>query len=257
MVNKFIMKRQDEVLSFISSQKYTTVNDICKKLNLSPSTVRRDIKVLEEQRKITLFHGGVAINENYGTFTERRTHNVEEKRVIGEYAAKLVTNGDVIYIGGGSTTYEFALSLASRVDFKRITVITCAFNIASCFINNENIRTIIAGGELIAMDESMTSKLTIDAVKQFNFTKAFIGCRAVNAQQGLMCPRLDLNELKKVVVSNTKDVILMCDHTKIGRISALNTCPLSDLRILITDKKAKNNSALSELIDRGLEVVLV
>ena len=251
-----ISLRQEKIYNFIRSHNFVTIPDVSKALNISESTIRRDIKVLEIQGSICVFHGGVYAPLGYGSFSERITKNIKEKDMISEEAVKLVDSNDLIYIGGGSTLYKFALALSGKRGVSNITVVTSAMNVAATFLSSTIIKIIFIGGELISLDESMTSKITIDFLGKFNFDKAFIGTQAISAQQGYTLPNLELSELKKVVISHSKQVILLCDHTKIGKISPFNTCPMSDIDYLVTDHKAKDNKELEEIKKSGTKVIL-
>lgn len=256
MFTEQISRRQEEILNILNTQKYITVNNLSEILNVSHSTIRRDIKILEKRGIVNSFHGGIALKEDYGTFSERKVRYPEEKQRIGTYCAGLVNSGEIIYIGGGSTCNEFARALAKRTDIEQVAVITCAFNIARYFIKHPGFKVIMAGGELIDEDESMTSKITIDAVKQFNFNKAFIGCSGVNVKQGIMYPNLALNELKKIVIDNSKYVILMIDHSKIGKISAVSAYPINRANLIVTDNGVQARE-IEELRSTGIDLKIV
>ncbi len=252
-----ISLRQEEIYNYIAQCNIVTIEDISKALHISQSTIRRDLKLLEEQRRITSFHGGVSVNSGYGTFVERTTRNISEKQAIARPAVAMVEAGDVIYVGGGSSTYEFAISLARKNDLANVSIVTSAMNIAKCFVHNKIFKVIVPGGGFEAEDESMTSKITMDILRNFNFDKAFVGSQAVNAQQGYTIPNYKLSELKKVVVAHAKRLILLCDHSKIGKISPYTVCGIRKVDILITDQCSKNAAEIRNIKQAGVEVVCV
>jgi DeoR/GlpR family transcriptional regulator of sugar metabolism len=250
--------RQKEILEEISRQNYVTVNELCKKFEgISHSTIRRDLKVLEDAKKITSFHGGVGIKEEgYGSFSEREGKYSQEKKRIGEKAAQLVKDGDTIYVGGGTTTYEFAKVLSTRRELNKITVITSAFNIARFFTGKNNMKVIIPCGELIDENESMTSNITINMLEKINYDKAFIGCYGITAKQGLMWPDLALSELKKMIVDHSATTILLTDGSKIGNISTISACDCNQIDTLITSIDA-DEEQLAEIETKGVKVIKV
>lgn len=252
-----ITQRQQEIYDFIANANVTTIQEISDALKFSPSTIRRDLKVLEKEKRIQSFHGGVSVNTGYGSFIERTSKNSEVKKKIAEAAVELVEDNDFIYVGGGSTPFEFAAMLGRRFDLSGVTIVCSAMNIARCFVANKQFKIIVPGGELEAEDESMASKMTIDMLSRYNFTKAFVGSQAINAKNGYSIPRLNLSELKSMIVENSKELILLCDHTKIGKVSAYKVCGIDGVHTLITDFFAENEEELQKIADHGVKVIRV
>ncbi|MEG1474037.1 MAG: DeoR/GlpR family DNA-binding transcription regulator [Christensenella sp.] len=252
-----ITLRQEEIYNCIVHSNVATIQDISDTLHISQSTVRRDLKILLDEKRIQSFHGGVSVNTGYDSFFERTTKNIEYKRKIGQRAVKLIQNNDFIYIGGGSTTFEFANVLCRCAYLKDVTIVCSAMNIARCFVGNRAFKVIVPGGELEDENESMASKMTIDTLRKYNFTKAFVGTQAVNAKNGYTIPRLNLSELKSLIVENAKELILICDHTKIGKISAYKVCDIGEVTKIITDKYDGNEEEIKEIEKFGSQVICV
>lgn len=257
MNSSLISIRQEEIYNFISKSNVVTIQEISEALNLSQSTIRRDLKALEDDNRIISFHGGVSVNTGYGTFSERTSKNISEKRKIAKAASDLIENNDFIYIGGGSTTYEFANTLSKRTNLNGVTVVCSAMNISRCFISNKSFKVIVPGGVLESEDESMHSQMTIDIIRNFNFTKAFVGTQAVNAKKGYTIPRLNLGELKEVVQENSEQLIILCDHTKIGKTSAYKVCDIEKVSTIITDYFQGSEDELKEIEKHGTKVIRV
>lgn len=252
MNEELISKRRKDVFNFIRWRGRATVEEISDSLRMSPSTVRRDIKKLAEERKIIQFHGGVALKSGDDPFSERQVRKAEEKRLIGERAAKLVKPSDIIYIGGGSSAYAFAKALAKEAD--DITVVCAAVNIAMCFADNFRFKVILSGGVFNRYDESMTSALTISNLETFNFNYAFLGVSALNAKSGYCLPTLELAELKKAVVKRTDKTVLLADSSKIGLTGGYTICPAQDIYSVVTDK-IEDAKSTAELIDSGVNFI--
>ena len=54
--------RHTEMLALIRQRQEVLVDELCQNFNVSPMTERRDLQVLEEQGKISRFHGGATID---------------------------------------------------------------------------------------------------------------------------------------------------------------------------------------------------
>lgn len=257
MNNDLISDRQQSIYEYICGKNFTAVNEISRALEIKPSTVRRDLKILEKQKKIIAFHGGVSVDTGYEKYEFRTLKNAEEKKRIGARAAKLVDSNDAIYIGGGSTTYEFARALSLRGDLKNVLVVASSINAVSAFLQKSNFKVMIPGGEFNTIHESMTSNIALEFMKTFYFKKAFVGTQAIDAHFGYTNPTFELNELKKVIVSHAQRVILLCDHTKVGKADPFITCDTDRIDMIITDRSSKAAPMLEEIKNCGTEIIEV
>lgn len=247
--------RQSEIYEYIKGRSLTTIQNISEALRISQSTVRRDLKKLEEERKIVSFHGGVSAQVGDDPFPERKVRHPKEKEAVGVRAAQLVAPGELLYIGGGSSTYAFASALARRTDLKDVTVITAAMNIGNCFLENPGFQVIVPGGVLRTFDESMTSQMTIDGLSAFNFRRAFLGVQGLTVERGYTLPTIQLAELKKAVIAHTEQVVLLCDHTKIGLVGSYNICPAARIDTVVTDKQSAEADERKKIARAGVEFI--
>ncbi|MBQ1262312.1 MAG: DeoR/GlpR transcriptional regulator, partial [Clostridia bacterium] len=54
-------ERENEILAIVSETEYVTVEYLARKMSISPSSIRRDLKNLEERGLVTRSYGGVKI----------------------------------------------------------------------------------------------------------------------------------------------------------------------------------------------------
>ncbi|MEG0785460.1 MAG: DeoR/GlpR family DNA-binding transcription regulator [Christensenella sp.] len=255
MNGELIKFRQNEIYEYIKKRNVSTIEGISEGLLMSQSTVRRDLRQLAAEQKIVMFHGGVSANVGDEPFTERKIKHSREKEAIGAYAARLVAAGEMIYIGGGSSAYAFADALSRRRDLEDVTVVSAAINIANCFAKTAGVRAIVTGGVLTALDESMTSQMTLLALAEFNFKKAFLGAQGITRERGYTLPNMGLAELKKTVIAHTEKLVLLCDHTKFGRIGAYNICPIERVDVVVSEAREGCAAQYAELKAAGVKLI--
>lgn len=257
MNNDSISERQQAIYTYISGRHFTAINEISDALDIRPSTVRRDIKKLEQQSRIISYHGGVSVNSGYQKYELRTLKCAEEKQKIGLYAATLVQPNDSLYLGGGSTVYECALALSKRQDLKNVLVVASSVHTASVFLHKEGFKVLLPGGEFTSMHESMQSYSALEFIKSFNFKKSFVGTQALDLHFGYTNPTYELNELKKVVIEHTQQLILLSDHTKIGKTNSFIACGMERINTLVTDRCAATKGMLKIVHEAGTEVIEV
>ena len=140
-------ERRQEILSLIEQRSRVSVDHLAGYFGVSRSSIRRDLSQLHDDGLLTRTYGGaVALNGNSSEtpFNERKVANFAEKDRIGAVAAHHVTNGDTIFIDGGTTTECMLPYLAD----KRITVVTYGLNIINRLSTNSHVTLIAIGGAL-------------------------------------------------------------------------------------------------------------
>lgn len=257
--NDDINRRRQEILGLISSASFMTIEAISSSLGLSNSTVRRDVNWLIEQNKLKRFHGGVTSQEqNRIAFGIRDKTRTQEKTAIGGFAASLVQDNDFIYIGAGSTARYFSQALAKRQELQNVTVVTATFNIATCFIDAAtNFKIIILGGVLTDFEECMSSKLVLDSISQFYFTKSFSSHVGVSVTSGLTANRLDNLEIDQAIYLHTQEHIILVDHTKIGVVCPFSFVPFEGISVLVTDDHEASRKELERYSGDQVKVYMV
>ena len=81
--------RQKVILDKLKKDSVTSVNHLIEQTKFNESTIRRDLKSLEREKKILIVRGGVISNDN----KDEKQHfikNLNEKQKIAQHAASLI-----------------------------------------------------------------------------------------------------------------------------------------------------------------------
>ncbi len=184
---------------------------------------------------------------------DRAGLQVTEKRLIGRSAARYVEDGDVIMINGGTTTAEMVQYLG---DVQELTVITNALNIASLLAPHPNIKSVITGGVLRHSELSMLGALTEDALRNLRADKLFMGSPAIHVDYGFSADDMLEVESDRNLMASAKEVIVLADHTKFGKIAMMRVAPIERMRRIITDSGTPG-AMVSTMEEQGVEVEVV
>ena len=104
-------ERRSRLLEFVRLRRFASLPELAEQLEVSESTVRRDLEHLERQGSTRRIHGGVLYagsSPKMPHFDARQSAKWGQKRAIAAKAAELIEDGDTILLDGGSTTYEVA-----------------------------------------------------------------------------------------------------------------------------------------------------
>lgn len=211
------------------------MTSLAKELGISESTVRRDINELDRLGKLKKVHGGaVSVNSGMSSVTtdvaERKHRNVEEKESIARYAASVIEDSDFVYIDSGTTTEK----MIDYIDNKRATYVTNGITHAGKLIE-KGLNAYIIGGALRASTEAAIGSVAVESVKNYNFTKCFMGANGVDIDKGFSTPDVDEAAIKGAVIKQSYASYILADHTKFGRVSSVSFAELGEAYI-ITDR---------------------
>lgn len=236
--------RREAILNSLNIGKIFYLEDLLKKFDMiSESTLRRDLKVLEDNNQIELLRGGVIRKieqSDNNTIKEEKDLDIDikeklnknNKRLIAKYAASLIKDNDVIYIDSGTTcTY-----IMKFLQNKNITIVTSNVKIIEQYRNiPDNIEIISVGGNLNKKLGSFSGPITENNLKNFNFNKAFLGSTSLNATSGMTTPDLAEANKKRIVKENSNKSYILLDSSKFNKFAMCKVCDLNECDI-ITDK---------------------
>ena len=246
-------ERLDGILARLASDGSVSVRELTQSMGASSATVRRDLKLLEQQQLLSRSHGGAVRN---GLLYElpvryRGGQHAEEKERIADAAAERIADAETVGLTGGTTTTAVARRLRNRA----LTVVTNAVNIASELVISETIRLVVTGGVARPQSYELIGPLADASLEGLNVDLMFLGVDGVNASGVTTHDEIEAQTDRKMV-GRAARVIVVCDSSKIGRSALSRICTLSQIDELITDVDAPEEG-LDALRAAGVEVVRV
>jgi DeoR family fructose operon transcriptional repressor len=225
-----ILKVQD----LFSRQEFADFEELCRIFGASKSSIRRDLLELEQRGVIRRVHGGaisLRVRDESVDFTQLSGSLHGEKTRIGRLAASLVSSGQTIILGGGSTAVEVAKSLVS----KPIQVITNSVPVVQVFWDSKEVEVTLTGGyfyprlgvQLGTICERMLSSVSADMV--------IMGIRGISPA-GISDYNTLIVESMHAMIKSARKVVLVADHSKFGIDSMVHVAPLTDVDQFVTDR---------------------
>lgn len=233
----FIPERWERIIDMVKLQGRASVEEIAQSLGVSPTTVRRDLARIHEKGLIKRTRGGAAPSQHVRvgpTLAESRLINPSEKDIIGKAASGLVSDDDTLMIDGGFTTYQVARHIQST----NLTVITNSLDVAQILATRESIIVITIGGELNPVTGTLTGPVAEQQILGYWADWAILGADAVSPGEGLTSPNPLTAQTKKAMIQSSHCLIVVADHTKLGRFAPHRVAPCSAIGTLVTDDKA-------------------
>ena len=240
-------ERYQSILSMVNEKNAVTVSELAELLEISESTVRRDLTALDELGKLKkVFGGATAITKTEGVYEDNvslREHLMSaEKTAIAKYSAPLINNTDFVFIDSGTTTSR----LIDFIENNQATYVTNGIVHARKLVQ-KGLNAYLIGGKVKAATEAVVGAEGIANLKNFNFSKAFMGTNGIDVAAGFTTPDIEEAMMKEAAVKKAYMAFVLADHSKFRRVfsvtfSQLKTC------CIITDSVPDNRYAKETVI---------
>lgn len=247
-------ERRTRILELVRQRKKVTVNQLSEILNVSPATVRGDLRDLDRQRLLIRTHGG-AIEKSRASFelnsSKRSMVNLAAKQAIAAAAEKLLEDGDTILLDTGTTTIELAKRLVS---LRELTVVTNDLEIALIAEGLPDAEVVLLGGSIRKGYHCTVGPAATRMTHDLRVDKAFMATNSLSPDAGATTPDLQQAETKKAMIAMARKVILLCDSSKIGLESFVRFADLDQIDVLVTERIGDEMRTVFE--SQGIEVVV-
>jgi len=221
-------------------------------LGISECTARRIFDAMEEKGVAVRMHGGIKVAPSKHAeyqFENLQLRQSEQKRRIGEYASRLVENGDILFLDSGTTIQQMALSLAERFrrgelhDVQIFTNSLCNLNILMqyCDVN-------LIGGLFRSKRQDFCGYLSEMMLESISFEKCFLSADGISTYpgDGVMATDIFTAKINQIVVRRAGSAYLLADATKFVRRSFIKYASIEDIKMIVTD------SSLAESVVESL-----
>lgn len=213
-------ERFSQILALLAEKRTATVQELCEALNVSESTIRRDLLELDRQGRVNKVHGGATLPSSQfradePTMEAKETLAVSQKNTIAKAAAALIQADDFVYLDAGSTT----LAVTRAVSGAALDAHYVTNGIAHArLLAQKSCHVCVPGGLLRPRTEAIIGAAAITALQQFNFTKAFIGANGVALNVGFTTPDPEEAAVKAAAVRRARETWYLVDDSKFGRV---------------------------------------
>ncbi|RHW35769.1 DeoR/GlpR transcriptional regulator [Neobacillus notoginsengisoli] len=228
--------RRKKIVSILEESDYAEVSQLSTQFRVSEMTIRRDLEFLEKAGDVIRVYGGVKLKTkrvHEASIEKRLNTNKAEKMAIAREASKLIEDGDVIAFDASTTAYEVSKLIKTK---KKLTVVTNNISIAIELSDAEDVTVILLGGFLRGKSLSLVGASLRKYLQSIFIDKAFISSKALNFTEGLTDATIDEGEAKQALIGKSSQVIVLVDHTKLGKLAFFEVCKKDKIDKIITDE---------------------
>ncbi|MDQ2079725.1 DeoR/GlpR family DNA-binding transcription regulator [Xanthobacteraceae bacterium Astr-EGSB] len=243
--------RREHILALIRGGE-EDVEVLARQLDVSPSTIRRDLAVMRDEGAVMRTYGGAVLAQIQPeeALATRETENRAAKEAIARAAAALIADGDSVLLDAGSTVGALGHLLSSR----RLTVVTGNLPLLPVLAHGPAIELIVLGGAVRSTSMGVVGPLAEQTLRRITVDKAFLGCDGLVAGRGLCEASAQQTALKELMAEQAAEVFVLADATKLGRASQPYWAPLPRHWSLVTDAVATDDQ-IAPFARSGVRVI--
>lgn len=248
-------QRRERIQEYLVTHKIVRMDDLYTLLDTSEATVRRDLEWLEREGIVERTHGGAILSQRLTLepeYLQRAQKYPEEKRLIGETAAALIDDNDVVFINSGTTTTQVIRYI--RGD-QGITIFSNNVY-AALEVGETGFKHHLIGGEFQPHSNSVAGRFALETLRQVYADKVIIGVDGVSLKHGCTVPSNAEAEVICRMIDRTRgEIIIVADHSKWGVVSNFQVATIDEIDKFVTDQ-AIDASAFESLRAHSVESVI-
>jgi DeoR/GlpR family transcriptional regulator of sugar metabolism len=248
-----VEQRRQKVLELVKERGFIALADLARTLDFSESTIRRDLDFWDGQGVLKRTHGGAMFTGEQlvmPALEERTSAAISEKAAIAKAAAARVRDGDAILLDGGTTTLEVARLLVGR----SLQIVTNSLPIANLFAGSREVDLVLLGGYLFPKTGVILGPLTVRMMEDIHVHQAILSVGGITSK-GLFNSNVLLVETERRMMRCADEVVVVADHSKLGRQALAFLCGLGAIDTLIMDS-AVSEEGRRMIEDAGVQLLI-
>jgi DeoR family transcriptional regulator, fructose operon transcriptional repressor len=246
-------ERQKRLEEHLHKVEFASLDELAQHVEASPSTVRRDLSLLEASGILRRTHGGARLvnpKSDEFAFSSRDTHQLDQKEAIGKACAEIIKPNQTVIIDAGTTCYHVARHLSN----KSLQIITNSLPVANHFAAAPQVEVVVSGGVIYPRLGVLVGPLAVEAFTHIHADIAVMSGGGLTLE-GLTNSHSLLIEIQRAMIRAVQKVIFCLDHTKFGRHSLSQLCDLESIDTIVTDSAAPTD-LIEALRARQIEVIV-
>jgi DeoR family myo-inositol catabolism operon transcriptional repressor len=236
LVNNMKLKRINEIEKYLMQKQSLSIPELCEHFGVSLNTIRRDISELCKSGVASKVYGGIVLKKENEVvpYNTRSVSNLYEKMEIAKLASRFIEDGDTIYVDSGTTTVHLLENIPQGIN---LTIVSNSLNVYNEASKYPYLNVVSIGGLLYHKTNSFVGITAVQSLEEYHINKAFMAATGITLEAGATNNSFHEAEVKRAVIRKCKKIILMADHTKIGKAAAITFCPLESVYAFVTDRE--------------------
>ena len=248
--------RRKKILELLRLEGKISVTDIANVLNVTPVTIRTDLSVLEQEGQLMRVQGGaVQVPQKVNTLTLEQSRavvsNAEQKLAIGAAVAKMIQDGDTLFVNSGTTSEFIASALSTRIN---LNVVTNSLKVATRLGAVPSFRVLLIGGEINSQYGFTYGGDAQEQLSKYQADWALLSVDGVSAKGGVTTHHAEEAIIDRMMAAAARQKVIVADAGKIGRAGFSRVCECTGELMLVTNQGG-DKTAVEELQECGMKII--
>lgn len=227
--------RLKDIVNRVDHLGSISVTELSEQFGVAVETVRRDLRVLEEQGYLRRTHGGATSlleNDDILAFGSRQSENSAAKEAMAQQALSFIHKGDTLMLDPSSSSWYLARLLPDIP----LTVITNSVRIVFDLVHKPNIKVIGVGGQYHETYGAFLGAITVDQIHEFQADLCFHSCAGFMEDSGAWDSNALNAGVKRAMRRNSRHHVLLCDKSKEGRTGFMQIANIDQIHCRINEE---------------------
>ncbi|WP_432564827.1 DeoR/GlpR family DNA-binding transcription regulator [Kineococcus sp. SYSU DK003] len=238
-------ERRRRILVAVQSDGAASVRRLAEELQVSESTIRRDLEYLDRGGELLRTYGGAMTaqpaadgNGVESPFGVERDRHLDLKSRVAARAVELVEDGDVVVLDIGTTTPLVARGLRGR----DVTVVTSNLGVLDELRDDDRVDVVLLGGVLRRNYQTLVGPFTEATLRQVNADVVFLSCTGVKPTGRVVDNMAVETPVKQAMVEAAERVVVLATEAKFPGQGSYRLCSLSEVDVLVTTTGAPQST---------------
>lgn len=229
-------ERRRFILERLHRDGKVVASELSRSLGVSLDTVRRDLRELDDEGSLQRVHGGALPKSRTPLlYAARERIAPEAKGAIARAAARLVQDGQVVFLDSGTTAAQVARHLAPGL---RASFVTPSPIVAAVLAEHGGVEVALVGGTLDKETLSVIGSDAVDAIRRVRADLCLLGVCCLHPEFGVSVVHRDEAAVKRAMVEGAAEVVALASAEKLGTMEHHAVASLVEITHLVTEADA-------------------
>jgi DeoR/GlpR family transcriptional regulator of sugar metabolism len=227
-------ERRQFILDMLKRDGKVVARQLSEELHLSEDTIRRDLRDLADEGLLQRVHGGaLPCAPATPIFKVRQEQIFPAKLAIAQAAARIIRDGQVVILDGGSTNVQVARYLARDL---HATIITNSPPLTAALEEHPYVEVVLLGGHLYKHSLVTVGPPVLEALHMIRADLYMPGICSIHPEVGMSAENLEEAYVQRAMIACSAEVIALVSPEKLNKAYPYIITPLSELSEIITER---------------------
>lgn len=231
-------QRKSHLIDVLHRDGRVVAKKVALELGLSEDSIRRDLRELADEGKLTRVYGGALPVASADRPVEQRSSLATDSKMrVAARAAELISPSSTVALDAGTTALALARMLPRSSE---LTVITPSPVVAIAVTEYCDAKVVMIGGELARYSMVASGAMALEAAQYLSADIFFMGVTGIDPSRGLTTGNSDDAVLKRAIAARCSETYVLGSEEKIGAVSRYPVIDFGRVSGIVVDPRDRN-----------------